>query len=346
MNNSAPYKLFGVALDASDDPFSLQLKHAAMDAQEQGVEGIVVDPYDALLRDLAAVTGIVPFGKSAIPSWLGAIPKPDDRDLVTGERIRQFVDDGGILKVVRDVNDFVNNHILPARPAMVGIDHAATAGVVAALSERWGPDNLTVLVLDRHFDALPLSVRMAAFAGNGINGPSFGNDVCCCGNFWASLIADGATDPRHLVFVGVADYPASQTDPDWRQFRKSYMAYEEQGCKFFPLQEFTGGYERRLREFLLHAITTPYLYVSLDLDVGAYRAVHAARYMDGPGIGVDALLRVAEIIAQGGRSGSFELVGMDVMEFNMHFLGLETRAGEWDRTLQTAVAFVRTLVDG
>jgi hypothetical protein len=90
------------------------------------------------------------------------------------------------------------------------------------------------------------------------------------------LIADGAIDPRHLVVAGVVDYQASLMGPEWEQFRKSYMAYEEQGCKFFPLQEFTNGYEGKLREFLLHAIVTPYLYVSLDLDIGAYRGVYAA----------------------------------------------------------------------
>jgi arginase family enzyme len=349
MNNDVLYKLFGVALDASDDPFSIQLKNAAIDAQEYDVNGMIADPYDALFPELTVGMGMVPGGKISVPSWLGAVPKPLDRKLVTREKMQSFVDEGGILSVTKEVRDFVIRQVLPARPVMVGIDHAATAGVVSALSEILGSDNLTVLVLDRHFDALPLSLRMAAFVGDAYNGlgrisDPVGDDAYCCGNFWASLITDGIVDPRHLVFVGVADYPTMNVDPKWEKFRENYLAYEKQGCRFFPLQAFTGNYGPILRDFLMDAISTPYLYVSLDLDVGAYRAVHAARYMDGFGIDKEALLDVAKVIAEGGHSGVFSLVGLDVMEFNMHFLGLKTKAGECDQTLETAVAFVKTLV--
>jgi arginase family enzyme len=351
MNNNVPYKLFGVALDASDNPFSLQLKDAAMDAQEDGVGGVTADPYDALFPDLTTGTGVLPSGKLFVPSWLGALPQTCDRKLVTRERMQRFVDEGGIRTLSKKVKDFVICRILPAHPVMVGIDHAATASVVSALTERLGPENLTVLVLDRHFDALPLSVRMAAFVDDVYNNPAalnrcIGDDAYCCGNFWASLIADGVVDPRHLVFVGVADYPTMNIDPKWEKFREDYLAYEKQGCRFFPLQAFTGNYGPILRDFLMDAISTPYLYVSLDFDVGSYPAVHAARYMDGPGIDKDTLLEVAAILAQQGHSGTLTLAGLDVMEFNMHFLGLETKAGERDQTLETVVAFVKTLVGG
>ena len=351
MNNNVSCKLFGVALDASDDPFSMQLKNVAMNAQEQGFEGMVMDPYDALFGELTGREGIEPAGKFSVPSWLGAIPKPSDRDLVTRETMERFVDGGGVVNMVRALKDFVSREILPAVPVMVGIDHATTAGVVSALSERLGSDSLTVVALDRHFDALPLSVRMSAFADDGSDGPGeltkgLSDDACCCGDFWASLIADGIVDPRHLVMVGVADYPALQTEPKWGQAKERYLAYERQGCRFFPLQAFADRYEEDLRDFLVDAATPPFLYVSLDLDVGAYRAVHTARYMDGPGIAMEDLLGVADIIHREGRSQAFTVVGLDVMEFNMHFLGLETGAGGPDRTLEAAAAFVRTLIGG
>jgi arginase family enzyme len=351
MNNSVPYTLFGAALDASDDPFSLQLKEAVMDAQMRGFKGAAADPYDALLPELTVGMGIIPGGKLSVPSWLGALPQPHDRKLVTRKRMQRFIDEGGIRTLSEKVKDFVICRILPARPVMVGIDHAATAGVVSALSEILGSDNLTVLVLDRHFDALPLSVRMAAFIDDVYNSPAalsryIGDDPYCCGNFWASLIADGIVDPRHLVFVGVADYPSMNMDAGWETLREDYLAYEKKGCRFFPLQAFTGNYGPILRDFLMDAISTPYLYVSLDLDVGSYRAVHAARYMDGPGVDKGVLLEVAAILAQRGRSGTLALAGLDVMEFNMHFLGLKTQTGGQDQTLEVAATFIKTLTGG
>ncbi|MGA2511910.1 MAG: hypothetical protein ABSG27_16955 [Candidatus Acidiferrales bacterium] len=44
-------KLFGVTLDASDDPWNLGLKHASMWAQTQG-RHFPPGPYEAMFEDL------------------------------------------------------------------------------------------------------------------------------------------------------------------------------------------------------------------------------------------------------------------------------------------------------
>ena len=85
------------------------------------------------------------------------------------------------------------------------------------------------------------------------------------------------------------------------------------------------------------------MYVSLDLDVGAYRSINAARYMDGPGITRENLLDIARIIAEGSQNGKFLLVGFDIMEFNIHFLGIETAEGGKDFTLPLVHEFIKTL---
>lgn len=48
---------------------------------------------------------------------------------------------------------------------MLGVDHSLTAGVVSALSEKYGRENLGIIVLDQRFDAIPLSVRLESNAG-------------------------------------------------------------------------------------------------------------------------------------------------------------------------------------
>ena len=344
-------RLFGVTLDASDDPWNLALKHASMWAQTQG-RHFPPGPYEAMLEELGTRSAYIESaGTVEVASWLGPRPKPSDRPLITVAQMQEFVSRGGLLEVMQEVKKFVTTRILPEVPIMVGIDHSATGGVVSALSEALGADHLTLVVLDHHFDALPPSARMITalqseldlLRGNSACPARSSGESYCCGNFLAHLLGAGVVKPEHLLLVGVGDYPGEAAGPEWASYREAYLALEKLGCGFFSLEAFEKDYQERLRQFLRERITTPYVYVSLDLDVGGERCVQAARYMDRPGIDRRALIHVAEIIAQGSQSGAFSLVGLDVMEFNMHLLGLETPAGLPDMTLDTAWSFLDAL---
>jgi arginase family enzyme len=346
-------RLFGVALDVSDDPFSIQLKLASMWARQQGRCLAPEDPYEAIIERLGSSKGSIPHvGRFPLPSWISPRPDSLDRQLVTQEHMKKFLDEDGCLKLADKIKGFVSDQILPDLPVMIGIDHSATGGVVWALSDALGPENLTVVVLDRHFDALPLSLRMEPLLGKSphqIAGAENAfpivpdSDLYCCGNFWSYLIDKGVILPENLLFIGVADYPADEVGPEWEAFRDAYLAFEKQGCSFFPLKEFEGPYEGSLNSFLAARITTPYLYVSLDLDIGSYRCVHAARYMDGPGINRKALMHIANAIARGCRDGRFRLCGLDVMEFNIHLLGITGKHGVQDMTVPLACDFIRAV---
>jgi arginase family enzyme len=109
------------------------------------------------------------------------------------------------------------------------------------------------------------------------------------------------------------------------------------------LKDFEGQYAEKLQRFIKEKITTSHVYVSLDLDVGSYRCIHAARYMDREGIERDALMSVARIIGESARAGRFRLAGADIMEFNVHFLGIETSGGIKDDTLEVARDFLAEL---
>jgi arginase family enzyme len=169
-------------------------------------------------------------------------------------------------------------------------------------------------------------------------------DQYCCGNFWSYLIDAGIILPEHLLHIGVADYPSRRTDQKWQQLRERYLGLEKRGCGFFPLSKFEGRYADSLTQFIYEKVKTPYVYVSLDLDVGAYRCIHAARYMDGQGISRENLLDTARIIAEGSKHRNFTLAGFDIMEFNIHFLGIETADGERDLTLPLVYDFIKTLI--
>lgn len=340
------YRVFGVALDASDDPLVIELKHAAMDAMENGFEGHYDDPYDAVTPGLKDLSGEIEFmGKLPMPSWLAALPRPVDRSVVSKEWMGAFVSRGGLLKLSHQLKMFVLQKIFPATPVMLGVDHSATGGVVTALSEKFGSDNLTVIVIDQHFDCLPISLRMGTGSLVGLS-LSGNNDEYCCGNFWKYLIDCGAVLPENLVVIGVGDYPGDVGSGGWKTYRESYLSFEKRGCSFFPLREFAGRYAGKLASFIREKITTPYVYVSLDLDVGSYRCVHAARYMDREGIDKSALMHVGRIIGEGAQAGKYRLAGVDIMEFNVHFLGMKTPGGAMDDTVGVAHDFLAELLAG
>ena len=169
-------------------------------------------------------------------------------------------------------------------------------------------------------------------------------DRYCCGSFWAYLMENKTILPQNLHFVGVADYPNEGMGENWKNYRKAYLDFEKRGCRFFPIWGFDRRYGSRLRKFITDDIRTPYVYVSLDLDVGSFNCVHAARYMDGIGISKKNLLDVAEIVSWNVEAGIYELIGMDIMEFNMHFLGIETPEGFKDQTLEVVKDFTETLI--
>lgn len=357
--SDSPKKLFGVALDPADDPWTLQLKLAWMTADHASLDWLsaCLDPYEAVTGSLTAILEkhrIEPAGKFPIPSWLWPKPNLSDLPLVNVKNMENFFDSGDLLETIKRLQSFVMKTVLPEIPIMLGVDHSATAGVVSALAETYSPEKLTVVVLDQHFDAIPLSVRLegitqaspdyAASTPGGLPSTPVGfSDSFCCGNFWAYLMENNIILPHNLIFIGVADYPGHEMNSRRHSYRQSYLSFEERGCSFFTLQQFEGQYFDTLSQFLQEKIKTPNVYVSLDLDVGSYSSTYAARYMDRPGISEQNLLDVAGIIVDECRQGKFKIAGLDIMEFNMHFLGIETPDGVKDTTLSLVEKFITAL---
>jgi arginase family enzyme len=355
-NRLNPIRLFGVGLDASDDPNNLQLKLASMNARQNGQENMDTDPYDALYSQIVSQNdGITNGGKLPIPSWLTPRPAVEDKKLISAEKMAAFIADGGARDISQQIKDYVKTNVLPGMPLMIGVDHSATGGVLEALSEHIGPKELGVVIMDQHFDGLPVSLRLdpqhLAPYGNPFGTvnpmvPKTSDDAYCCGNFLTHLMDEGVILPENLMFLGVADYPPDDVTPQWERFRENYHQFEKRGCRFFPLQRFTGSYSEALNQFIATNLTTSHVYVSLDLDVGAYRCVHAARYMDREGLDETALNAIANALEQRMASGDVCLAGMDVMEFNMHFLGITVEPGKKDATASVALNFINQLLSG
>ena len=321
-------------------------------------EAVPRDPYDAVtgsLKGLLESCRIRLSGKFPVPSWLRPRPEAEDYPLVTAQRTGEFYDSGGFTSLLKQLQEFVEREIFPGLPVMAGVDHAATMAVISALTEKFGPENLGVLVFDQHFDALPISVRLAESGGTS-TGPMGGvppalsqvrnglYDQCCCGNFWSSLMDEGKVKPENLSFIGVADYPGEPAGPDGGAFRQAYLEYARRGCGFFPLNQLEGDYTGPLADYIDRRLQTPLIYISLDLDVGSYNFTWAARYMDRPGISSAGLLEAAALVRETCRRKNISLAGLDIMEFNMHFLGIEAEDGTRDATLPVIGEFIQKLL--
>jgi arginase family enzyme len=331
-------KLFGAALDVSDDPWTLQLKHGWMEADSTRLDRIsaCLDPYDAVTTTMSSLLRqcqIKPVGKFPIPSWLWPKPKPSDAPVINPEMVASFFDSGELLAITQRLSTYVNDMILPDIPVMLGVDHSLTAGVVSALSEKYGREKLGIIVLDQHFDAIPLSVRLDGIKTGMEAAPIGFKDQFCCGDFWAYLIDEGIILPQNLIFIGVADYPGKGIKAG-DSFRRMYLDYEKRGCSFFPKERFNDNNKDLFSSFLMEKLRTPDVYISMDMDVSSCAGTYAARYMEKPGLGEQDILDILATIVDQCRRGNFTFAGMDIMEINTHFLGIEVGGGKKDVTLE------------
>ena len=103
-------KVFGVALDASDDPWSLQLKWASMTAARHVGDLLHSDPYDALARYVGNLPRFELAGKFPVPSWLGPRPEASDRHRVNAKNLQRFVANGGVLEIMKRLREFTERN--------------------------------------------------------------------------------------------------------------------------------------------------------------------------------------------------------------------------------------------
>jgi arginase family enzyme len=336
-------KLFGAALDALDDPERVGLKQAYVRARKEGrlPAGLPEDPYDALApRIIQCAGGIVEdAGKLEIPGWLTPRPKPEDEHRITPENYRAFIREDRIREWTGACTRFVEQEILPHVPCMIAVDHAMTAGPLRALASRHGPEAVTVVVLDSHFDAVPWELRVPSPETAAESGAS---GLHNCGSFLAPLLDEGVLLPENLFVVGVSDFPAPGTTA--KDYELSYLSFLERGVRVYPRDRAqTPSFSAELEQDLRQSRGT-HLYVSLDADAGALTCMNAVRFLDTRGLPETCLLTLASVLKNLIDIGKFHLTGLDVAEVDIHLLGLENVQGEPDRTVGVCTDFLKRLL--
>ena len=292
-------------------------------------------------------------GSLPVPGWLRPIPPPSEREKVTLEQFVQFIDANGCLEYAEKVGDFVGEEILPEIPCLLGVDHSLSGGVFKKLSEFYGPDNLSLVILDSHTDALPIPVMAGAVqydmetnpdSLHDPNDPYLVNrpDSFNASSFINHLLSERTVLPRNLYVLGIGDYPPKQAfrikDPRIEKFVGHFLALKRQGVTLLTKNDFLLS-PAKIKS-VLKQIHTPWVYISIDLDIGARNAVEGVRFLDRQGLNGPQLRRVVGYLRDVLNRG-VGLAGFDLCEINPRTAVNPT--GQ-DQTYRIAVDVIKKLV--
>lgn len=290
----------------------------------------------------------------SVPSWLR--PKPHSKDLpqVNTEAFISFIDSDGCKSVADKVQALVSGQILPDIPCMIGVDHSLTGGIYKALADYYGRDNLTLIVLDSHTDAIPMSVLADAIQydldtnSNSVhdrNDPFLYNrpDSYNASSFLYHMLSQGIINPENLYLLGVSDYPAKRAfrikDPRIVRFVKTYARLKKSGTKIVTKKKCIMG--SSMLNSLLKQIKTPYVYISIDMDIGALSAVEGVRFRNWKGLNEKQIYKMIDTL-ESMFSHGVKLAGMDITEIDTRRAGQVYPAGI-DQTYRIAANLVKKI---
>jgi arginase family enzyme len=86
------------------------------------------------------------------------------------------------------------------------------------------------------------------------------------------------------------------------------------------------------------------LYVSLDVDVSALRGVLATRFIEAEGSPCSTILQIVREAAEVISTERFCLIGLDVMEIDVHKIGAILPGGHEDQTGHFIKGFIASLL--
>lgn len=343
------FTLFGVALDPTDDELKLAFKTILARDSAAGAR-CFRNPYEAFLphlQDLIDRGVCEKSGEVMVPSWLTPVPETAALWQVTAENNLRFIDSGGCHAYAERVRAFLERGPARGVPAMIAVDHSMTGGCLRALSEKHGSSNLTVMVLDSHFDGLQLAERVELFRCCQADARRVSLDVpesYNCATWIKYLLDEEVVRPDRLIVFGVSDYPADgmRQDPRLTRYVDAYLRFEKRGVTFVTKEEIRKRGVRDTLEPVLSRIGAGPIYLSLDADIGALDAVYAARFMNVVGLAKEELYRIARLLGETLKER--ELAGFDVSGVETFLLGRQFPEGVKDRTLERLSDFVRILL--
>lgn len=315
---------FGCSLDCDEQYESIQEKCAS----KKDIKGHK-DPYAAvlsLLDEEVQSNSWTRLGSISVPDWLGPFPEVDISELYS-EKYVNFIDQDGCREYSDKVEAFVFNSILPAIPCMIGIDHSLTGGVTKAISRYYGQENVSLVVFDSHTDAITMPVMAEAIYYDLETNPKSiydpndkllynRTDSYNASSFIYHLIREQLIDPNNVYILGVSDFPSQNAfkikDTRIKNYVNSFVDLKRKGVKLITKEKCI-KYPSRIKQ-LFKEIKTPYIYLSVDMDIGVGNALEGVRFRNWVGLNEKQINKVLMTLLESIRGD--QLLGMDFTEFN------------------------------
>ncbi len=355
MNKGLDKKIvfFGCPLDGDERHESIQEKLVLKE-----IQGGFDDPYDGLMEIIRQELNPGCWsekGSLDLPSWLRPIPSLADVGNITTESFVDFIDNGGFETYAQKVGDFIAKNIFPEIPCMIAVDHSLTGGALKKLAELYGPENISLIVLDSHTDAIPMSVTAGMVQYDIDTNPNTVHDrndpflyhrrnSYNASSFLYYLLAEKVLEPKTLYLIGISDYPPKHAfrikDPRIERYVGIFSELKRKGVTILTKNDFLVS-PSKMKHILNH-IKSRYVYLSIDLDIGARNGIEGVRFLERQGLNEKQIYRIIEalrdLLSQG-----VQLVGMDITEINPRKAGRIHPEGK-DQTYRIAANIIKILL--
>ncbi|NWG02582.1 MAG: arginase family protein [Syntrophaceae bacterium] len=328
MHNDSKKKIIflGCPLDGDERHDSIQEKLAL-----KGARGVLDDPYDGImeiLRQEADPDLWIERGSIDLPGWLRPIPSISDQQKITTKTFVDFMDQGGYESYARQVGDLIASKIFPDIPCLLAVDHSLTGGAFKKLVELYKPKDVSLVVLDSHTDAIPMSVMAGMIQYDIETNPETVHDrndpflydrpdSYNASSFLYYLLAEGVLKPQNLYLIGINDYPPKHAfrikDPRIKNYVNLFSELKRRGVTLLTKNDFLVS-PSKIKNILTQ-IQSPYVYISIDMDIGARNGVEGVRFLERQGMNEIQIYRLIEFLRTLLWNG-IRLAGMDLTEFN------------------------------
>ena len=353
--NDKKVVFFGCPLDSDERDESIQEKLSCMGAGQEGD-----DPYPFIMEFIRKEVDHhlwEEMGSLDVPEWLRPVPPLTEKAHMNVDNFVAFIDNDGCRTFARMLGEHVIGEIFPHIPCMLTVDHSLTGGVFEKLVELYTPEDLSLIILDSHTDALPAAILSGAIGYDIETNPNSAYDrndpflkdrpeSYNASSFLHNLLEEGLIAPANLYIIGINDYPPKRSfrikDERIKQYVRIYSGLKKKGVKLITKKELLSS-PSKVRS-MLGSIDTPNLYVSIDMDIGAGNALDGVRFRNWQGINEKQIYRIAGLLQEILSKGT-QLIGMDLAEFNPRIAGPGPFAHN-DHTYRIAANLIKRLCFG
>ena len=344
---------FGCPLDGDERHESIQEKLGL-----KGIKGTFDDPYDGIMEIIRQEVNPELWsekGSLDLPSWLRPIPSLADQGRMTTEAFVEFMDHGGFKTYAQQVGDFIATDIFPNIPCMLAVDHSLTGGAFKKLVELYELENISLIVLDSHTDAIPMSIMAGMIQYDIDTNPDtvhdrhdpflyHRRDSYNASSFLYYLLDEEVLKPKNLYLMGISDYPPKHAfrikDSRIEGYVNIFSELKRKGVTILTKNDLLIS-PFKTKNILDH-IKTPYVYISIDLDIGARNGVEAVRFLEREGLNERQIYRLVDLLRSLFSRG-IRLAGMDLTEINPRKAGAHLTTGR-DQTYRIAANIIKKLL--